>query len=244
VNKTVKSNKFNVPGIFMLKKLVFMFSALSLVCAYADLGRIDAQAKKATKVTNNSYIGKVVGVSDGDTITVLKAGNVQDKIRLDGIDAPEKSQPYGKKAKQMLSRFVFGENVKVVVINKDGYGRTVADLYVGEINVNYALVESGYAWHYKKYSSSSSLASAEKNAKAKKIGLWKDAHPIAPWDYRVDKKHASYAKKIKNNNLSTDYWISTNGNTRHNAACRYYKNTKSGYIAKEKKGVACCVCGG
>ena len=97
------------------------------------------------------FTGKVVGVTDGDTITVLRDGRERVKIRLDGIDAPEKSQPHRNGAKQFTSKACFGKTVTVVEKDTDRYGRTIGVVEVAGENVNLGVVQAGYAWWYRKY---------------------------------------------------------------------------------------------
>ena len=134
--------------------------------------------------------GKVVGVSDGDTITVLDASKTQHKIRLEGIDAPEKAQPFGQRSKQHLSDLVFGKQVEVVTNKTDKYGRSVGKVLVGGKDANLQQVRSGLAWHYKQYQSEQSAsdreeyANAETSAQAQKSGLWVDPKPMPPREWR------------------------------------------------------------
>ena len=132
--------------------------------------------------------GKVVKVIDGDTFDLLLKDNTTIRIRMNGIDSPEKGQPYFKNAKQGLASFIFGEKVSIVSIGKDRYKRTLADVYVGNYFINLKMISTGLAWHYKKYSSTKTLATAELEAKAIKIGLWSLPNPIPPWDFRDVKK--------------------------------------------------------
>ena len=145
----------------------------------------------------------VVGVADGDTITVLDSNKLQHKIRLDGIDAPEKGQPFGERAKQSLSAFVYGKNVTLEWSKVDRYGRFVATVRVAPpgacapdapcnamLNVNLAQIEAGLAWHYKQFEREQSpadrktFAMAEEQARAQRIGLWVDPAPVQPWEWR------------------------------------------------------------
>lgn len=134
--------------------------------------------------------GRVVGVTDGDTITLLAPGNVQEKIRLSGIDAPEKGQPYGEASKQALSGMVFGKDVVVDWAKRDRYGRIVGKVLVGGRDANLDQVRAGLAWHFAKYASEqppedrASYAAAEVAARAAHVGLWVDPAPVAPWDWR------------------------------------------------------------
>lgn len=132
-----------------------------------------------------SVTGRVVSVADGDTITVLAAGNKQVKVRFDGIDCPEKSQAFGQVAKQFTSNLVFNKTVSVDIKEQDRYGRSVGVVRIGETNVNMALVTNGLAWWYREYAKDNEvLMRAEAKAKRERIGLWADTNPVAPWDFR------------------------------------------------------------
>lgn len=138
---------------------------------------------------------KVVGVKDGDTIVLLKNGE-EVTVRLYGVDTPEKSQAYGQKAKQYTSDMVFGKEVQLIVKNKDRYGRTVGTIILKDgRNLNEELIKNGYAWHYKAYSKDVNLANAETDARRFKRGLWQDPNPIAPWDYRKNKRSTNTSKE-------------------------------------------------
>lgn len=129
---------------------------------------------------------KVVGVSDGDTLTCLTGDKRQVKTRLAEIDAPEKDQPYGQKAKQALSDLAFGKQARLDVHETDRYGRSVARVYVGSTDVNAELVKQGAVWVYRQYNRDKSLIPLEDQAKAAKRGLWAlpDDQRIPPWDWR------------------------------------------------------------
>lgn len=124
--------------------------------------------------------GKVVSVHDGDTITIL-AGKEQVKIRLFGIDAPELKQPYGKKSKRFLSNLIAGQIVEVKENGNDRYGRTIGTIFLNGEDINAQMVESGYAWAYRRFSKK--YAPQESEAKFEKRGLWRD-DPIPPWVFR------------------------------------------------------------
>lgn len=133
--------------------------------------------------------GRVVGVADGDTITVLDDVSKQHKIRLYGIDAPEKKQDWGQASKKHLSEMVFGKNVKVVVIDTDRYNREVGKVYFEDQYINLAMVKAGMAWHYVQYAKKDTdLAEAQSAARIGKLGLWSIADPIPPWEFRHKKK--------------------------------------------------------
>lgn len=134
--------------------------------------------------------GRVVGVSDGDTVSVLDATNSQWKIRLMGIDAPEKNQAFGQRSKQHLSDLVFDKQVRIEYSKKDRYGRTIGKILVDGIDANLEQIKAGMAWHYKQYqkeqtSSDRSLYSeAEDRARVGHVGLWADSDPTPPWEFR------------------------------------------------------------
>lgn len=134
--------------------------------------------------------GRVVGIADGDTVTVLDDANTHFKIRLMGIDAPEKKQAFGNKSKESLSALVYNKQVIVVYNKKDKYGRTVGKILVGGVDANLEQIKAGMAWHYKQYMKEQSVedraayAHAEEQARVEKRGLWVDKEPVPPWDLR------------------------------------------------------------
>jgi len=133
-------------------------------------------------LTRNS--ARVVAITDGDTIKVLRDGK-QETIRLHGVDCPEGGQPFGTRAKQFTSSLAFGKRVKVIVRDRDRYGRTVAEVVLPNgRSLNRELVRSGLAWHFKRYSDDPVLAQLETQARAARLGLWADQDPIPPWDWR------------------------------------------------------------
>lgn len=132
------------------------------------------------------FTGNVVGVADGDTITVLR-DNAQVKVRLAEIDAPEKAQAFGNKSKQALSVLVHGKAVLVVEQGHDRYKRTIGRVYQGDVDVSAAQVKHGMAWVYRKYSKDVSLLPLEDEAKAQRLGLWADDEPVPPWVWRHSK---------------------------------------------------------
>ena len=134
--------------------------------------------------------GKVVSVADGDTITVLDAEKTQHKIRLQGIDAPEKAQAFGAKSKQALYEMVHGKTVQVSFEKSDKYGRILGKVLLDGQDICHQQIKAGLAWHYKKYQNQQPLAdrdaysASETAAKNEKLGLWSDLRPVAPWDFR------------------------------------------------------------
>ena len=171
-----------------------------LAAALLTLLSAFAWAGPAPNVLN----GKVVAVADGDTITVLDGNRVQHKIRLAGIDAPEKAQPFGDRSKQSLARAVMGKQVRVDWTKQDRYGRIVGTIWVAPngtgctgpacpktLDVNLAQLTVGLAWHFKKYQNEQSpeererYAFAEEEARARKAGLWSEPDPVRPEDWRA-----------------------------------------------------------
>ena len=136
------------------------------------------------------FTGRVVGVLDGDTIDVLDSARATHRVRLAGIDAPEKNQPYGQVAKKALSALVFKQQVLVETEKTDRYGRVLGKVSVNGIDANLVLVSQGLAWHFKRYQNEQPLADrleysrAETAAKEAKLGLWAGNDPVAPWDWR------------------------------------------------------------
>lgn len=134
--------------------------------------------------------GRVVRVVDGDTVVLLTPENSQVKIRLAGIDAPESHQPYGKQAREQLATLVAGQEVVAQTRKQDRYGRTIATLLVAGRDANLAMLQTGWAWHYRQYAheqptaEASSYAQAEQVARAEHLGLWRDCAPIPPWEWR------------------------------------------------------------
>lgn len=132
--------------------------------------------------------GIVLDVHDGDTVTVEEREGKIHKIRLDGIDAPELAQPYGREAAATLSTKILDKEVEVVVSTTDKYGRTVGEIFYHGQSMNLRQVTLGSAWHYKQYSKSIHLSKAEAYSRIVKRGLWKEENPTPPWDFRRKKK--------------------------------------------------------
>jgi endonuclease YncB( thermonuclease family) len=132
------------------------------------------------------YSSRVVGVSDGDTLTVLKADRTQVRIRLHGIDAPETGQDFGSRAKQAASDLAFGKQVTVRPVDQDRYGRTVAEVILPDgRSLNREMVRHGMAWWYRRYAPADrDLARLEADARAARAGLWSQPGAVAPWSWR------------------------------------------------------------
>ncbi len=134
---------------------------------------------------------KVIHVSDGDTFTILN-NNRQQKIRIQGIDAPEKKMPFGNVSKMYLNDLCYGQDVALIYITTDRYGRTVALARLRDgRDISSEMIKAGLAWHYLKYSSDKNLGKLEAQARKLRIGLWQDKDPQAPWEYRKLKRQNS-----------------------------------------------------
>lgn len=158
-----------------------------------------AGALGATAAFAHDFDGRVVGVQDGDTVTVLDGANQQHRIRIAGIDAPEKAQAFGASAKENLARLAFGKHADVRCSKRDRYGREVCNIYVGALDVGLEQVRSGQAWWYREYAREQSpedrkiYEAAEAEARGARRGLWREAAPTAPWDWRRHARGADQA---------------------------------------------------
>jgi endonuclease YncB( thermonuclease family) len=134
----------------------------------------------------DEFSARVIGVTDGDTLTVLRDKS-RVKIRLHGIDCPESGQDFGTQAKKKTSELAFGQVVKVQEHGLDRYGRTVADVILpAGRSLNQELVGQGFAWWFRKYAPhDSKLSQLEAEARAAKRGLWSQPNPIPPWEWRA-----------------------------------------------------------
>ncbi len=204
-------------------------------------------------VLAQTFTGKVVGISDGDTIRVLKDGR-EVKVRLNGVDCPESHQAYGTKARQFTSTMVFGKVVSVVTRDTDRYGRTVADVSLAEATkptmLNRELVRVGLAWWYKRYAPNDKILSAlEAEARKAKRGLWADPNPVAPWDFRrggstarsggarttASRPSSITFKRAPSVTLprTAGVYITNTGTKYHNAGCRHLRRSQIGISLKD-----------
>ena len=166
--------------------------AIALLLALASRGAVAATLE-----------GRVVGVTDGDTLTLLDSERKRYKIRLGGIDAPEKAQPFGQRSKENLSDMVFGKDVRVEWKKRDKYKRIVGKVWVQPescptcpmtLDAGHAQITVGLAWWYRKYAREQSPGDrgayefSEQEARAKRVGLWSETDPVPPWDWRRSSK--------------------------------------------------------
>ena len=154
--------------------------------------------------------GLVVAISDGDTITLLTEDKRQLKIRLVGIDTPEKKQAFGTKARDHLASRIFKQDVEVDLRKKDQYGRHLGVIYSGGVDINQGMIQDGYAWFYKHYAKEQPkeealrYAKAEADARSKQRGLWADPNPVPPWEFRKEAKEEARAAKAA---TSYRFWM-------------------------------------
>ncbi len=138
--------------------------------------------------------GKIVRVTDGDTVTLMDAHHTLHKIRLTGIDAPESKMPYGRQATVFLKALTLGKDVDALAYKQDRYGRTIATLIVDKQDINLAMIQAGLAWHYKRYATEQptgearAYALAEELARTQLLALWHEGIPIAPWEWRANRQ--------------------------------------------------------
>lgn len=142
-----------------------------------------------------SWSGKVVAVNDGDTLEILQA-RAAVKVRLHGIDCPERGQPYGARARQAAAALAFGKMVEVRPVTKDRYGRIVAEVLLPDgSSLNETLVRQGYAWWFREYAPRDArLRLLEEKARDERLGLWADPNPIPPWLWRKAARAAPSAR--------------------------------------------------
>lgn len=171
----------------ILLTIIFLSS-----CGYkSGTNNAEQQDTNASICDNDfyDYCVKVVSISDGDTFRGLTEENKEIKFRIYGIDAPERHQAFGKRSTQYLSDLIFGKTVGIKVQSTDYFGRQVVWVYTpDEKDVSAEMMKEGMAWHFKKYDKSQEYTALENSARQKRVGLWADKNPIAPWEFRRSKK--------------------------------------------------------
>lgn len=144
-----------------------------------------------TGCATSAQTGKVISVKDGDTIEMLINSKAV-RIRLFGVDAPEKGQPFGEKSRQYTADLCFGKTVRMEKKDKDQYGRIVAEIYLPDgTSLNHRLVAAGFAWHYTQFSKNPDMARAQQKARTERKGLWAEPQPMAPWNWRKQHRRTS-----------------------------------------------------
>lgn len=174
-------------GYFPITKTMpeYMIRAI-FILFISFLGCSDSSKNKPEDQKSRPLTGTCVGVSDGDTFTLLSKKKNQFKIRLAHIDCPEKGQPFGKNAKKFTSDFCLGKTLTIYHNGKkDRNGRVIGDVYDEQgVYLNIALVQAGLAWHFKAYSTNTTFAEEENKARSAQKGLWADPHALPPWEWR------------------------------------------------------------
>lgn len=141
-------------------------------------------------VSASDFSGKVVGITDGDTITILMPDSQTYRVRLAEIDAPERGQPFGSRSTQILKSLIAGKHIAVRSQGRDRYGRVIGRLYFENTDINREMVRKGAAWVYRKYMTDQSLLKDELRAASTQQGLWAlpSAERIPPWEWRQNKR--------------------------------------------------------
>lgn len=170
-------------------KSVIALIALSLLSCVLTNQRHRAESlclasEEIYGTSKGSITGKVIHISDGDTLLVLDSKNKKHEIRLAGIDAPEKRQDFGNKAKNFLESQIKGVNLVVNIYSHDSYGREIGVVCSNKSETNSLMIKEGYAWQYRAYNKSKILSNLEKEARQKRKGLWSHKHPVPPWKFR------------------------------------------------------------
>lgn len=139
-------------------------------------------------VKEESIEGDVTKVIDGDSIKVRTSDGMEYEIQIEGTDAPELKQPFGKESAEALQKMLGTSKVKVTWQKKDNFERLLAQVYVEDKHINSEMIRTGNAWHFKRYNQSKKLADLEIEAKKERLGLWGTDNPQAPWDYRKENR--------------------------------------------------------
>ncbi|MCP3888510.1 MAG: nuclease [Desulfobulbaceae bacterium] len=190
---------------------------------------------------SQNLVGKVISVADGDTITILDNKYLQTKIRLYGIDTPEKGQPFGKAAKRFTSKLTYKKKATIKRYDTDKYGRTVGVVFVDGINVNAEILKAGFAWQYRKYCKASFCEDwilLEKEARKSQVGLWKGVAPVSPWKWRKGARNSSYSKSNtgKYGDAGTGFHGNIKSHVFHSSSCRHFncKNCIESFYTRKK----------
>ena len=203
-----------------IKYFIFLLWILFICCAATD---------------SFAWSGTVISVADGDTVTVLH-GREKVKIRLYGIDAPEKKQAYGQKSKKAMNAMVRKRTVEVQPYDQDKYGRTVAVISVNGLNVNESMVKKGLAWVYRKYCRAvfcRNWLQYEQQAREDMLGLWKDPHAMPPWEWRQQDRNVSSSTTAV---VPGPYHGNIKSHVFHKASCKQFncKNCIQGFQNREE----------
>lgn len=174
-----------------IRSWVRAVSVLILVFGLSDAScSSGSSADPAPQGVKKVWKGNVVSITDGDTFDVLN-GREKTRIRLEGIDCPEKKQPFGQRARQALSELCFRQRVRVEETGRDRNRRVIARVYLEDGRcINHEMLRQGMAWHFTRYSDDPEYAALERRARILRQGLWADTNPVAPWEWRTRKRKA------------------------------------------------------
>ncbi|MBI1248749.1 hypothetical protein GC197_13025 [bacterium] len=240
----------------ILAKARFAYQDGNQVCLWQETGQQLLIPEAQLSAADRKWIadhphkilrGKVIFVADGDTIGLLDADRQMHRIRLEGIDAPESGQAFGKRSKQTLDDAIYGKEVLVTYEDEDRYGRILGQIYHGDHWLNLDQLTAGMAWHYRHFSGDAFLAETQEVAQKAKVGLWKDKSPQQPWRFRLEEKRREEAAQADNDTKQTTptgYWLNTSSNVRHNAGCKHFGKTSRGKYCTATEGKPCGICGG
>lgn len=195
----------------------------------ADVAYARLRAAPRVDPTADVLLGTVVSIADGDTLQIRTIDKIK-KVRLKGIDAPESGQPFGTRSKERLGEHVFQKDVRVEVSELDRYGRYLGQIYVDGRWVNWAMVRSGMAWHYREHSQDPALAEAESLARDESLGVWSVSDGVAPWDWRrglragdkaASSSPAASVPTSEHAEEERTVYVTASGSKYHRAGCRY-----------------------
>lgn len=155
-----------------------------ILCLIFAIINYNSKDKTSSANSEQFITAKVINVADGDTITVLTSNNEPVKVRLQNIDAPEKKQEYGNQALKFTKNLLHGKIVDLKISGQDKYKRKIAEVFIGDVNINKEIVKHGWAWAYRDYLKDKSYIQLEQQAKNAKLGLWAGNNPIEPSRWR------------------------------------------------------------
>jgi endonuclease YncB( thermonuclease family) len=153
-----------------------------------DSNASDSSDDKESKEVEETVEARVTKVIDGDSIKAKDKDGKELEIQIEGTDAPELKQPFGKESTEALRKLLADKTIRVTWSKKDNFDRLLAQVYLGDDHINAIMIETGNAWHFKRYNKSEELAALETKAREKKLGLWGTESPQAPWDYRKENR--------------------------------------------------------
>jgi micrococcal nuclease len=177
----MKSKRIHYPTAFLTLAFLLLFSVLR---KHEDRDQETGTPAPPAAPAGSVLTGRAASIADGDSLELRIKGRRKVGVRLFGIDAPEGRQTRGRQAREALKQQIDGKTVELKVVETDQYGRLVGDLYHEGAWINEAMVVQGWAWHYTRYSHSAALARAEREARARRLGLWRDKEPMPPWIWR------------------------------------------------------------